>query len=126
QLVASVPSEFLASEHDDQSWLAAMRDSEYPDAVVSLARSMLWVPSIDAVARHHAPDIVLTASRGWYFGKQPTSGTMHGHPLRDAMLSTWFVSGRGIRKNTRITTPCRLTDLTPTILDCLGRLSSDQ
>ena len=125
-LVTHASTEFLAREHDEQAWLTVMKDSQYPDAVVSLARSMLWVPSIDSTARHHAPDIVLTASRGWYFGKKPTAGTMHGHPLRDAMFSTWFVSGRGIRKNTRITTPCRLTDLTPTILDCLGRLPVDQ
>jgi len=124
--VGHLPAEFLATEHDQQAWLVATSDTEYPDAVVSLARSMLWVPSLDATARRHAPDIVLTASSGWYFGRKSTPGTMHGHPLRDSMLSTWFVSGPGIRRNTRITTPCRLTDLTPTILDCLGRLPADQ
>ncbi|GIS62360.1 MAG: hypothetical protein CM1200mP2_45850 [Planctomycetaceae bacterium] len=66
-LVTHASTEFLAREHDEQAWLTVMKDSQYPDAVVSLARSMLWVPSIDSTPSPPPPDIVLTASRGWYF-----------------------------------------------------------
>ncbi len=45
---------------------------------------------------------------------------MHGYPTADAMRASWFISGPNIRKGARIDRPCRLADLTPTILSIVS------
>ncbi|MFG0333411.1 MAG: hypothetical protein ACF8TS_08630, partial [Maioricimonas sp. JB049] len=37
-----------------------------------------------------------------------------------SMRASWFVTGPNVRKGTRSTVPCRLVDLTPTILHMIG------
>ena len=109
----------LAAFVDETTWLTRTLPTRYPDSVVTLARSVLWQPEIHARAEKTAPDVVLTAREGWFFGRDPTPGTMHGYPTQASMRATWFISGPGIRQSARLTTPCRLTDLTPTILHLL-------
>jgi hypothetical protein len=41
---------------------------------------------------------------------------MHGYPLRESMRATMFLAGPNIRRGARIDVPCRLADLTPTLL----------
>src|SRR5262249_27164448 len=65
-------------------------------------------------------DIVVTARHGWLFATQNTPGTTHGYPLAESVHATWYVSGPNIRRGARVEAPCRLADLTPTILDLTG------
>lgn len=124
-LLKNFRPELLAAYVDETTWLHRTLDTPYPDSVVSLARSVLWHPNIDKRAANVAPDVILTAQSGWFFGREPTPGTMHGYPTQASMRATWFLSGPGIRRASRLKTPCRLTDLTPTILDLLQRTPVD-
>jgi len=81
---------------------------------------MLWQANIQPQEADAAPDLVITARPGWYFGSNNSPGTMHGYPLADSMRACWFVSGPNIRRGARIDAPCRLADLTPTLLDMVG------
>ncbi len=81
---------------------------------------MLWAENLDEQEREHAPDLVVTARPGWCFGTEATPGTTHGYPFSDSMRPTFFVSGPNVRHGARIEEPCRLADLTPTMLDMLG------
>lgn len=110
----------LREYYDEETWLRMLADWVYPDAVVALARHMLWQENLSEQEREFAPDLVATARPGWYFGISSTPGTNHGYPLRDAMNASWFVSGPGIRRGAVIEAPSRLVDLTPTILDIIG------
>lgn len=110
----------LAEFHDERFWLELTHDTRYPDGVVALARHMLWDEELAACAEEHAPDLVVTARPGWFFATDASPGTMHGYPLAEAMRASWFVSGPQVRRGARITTPARLADLSPTILDMVG------
>jgi arylsulfatase A-like enzyme len=110
----------LAEFHDERDWLDITIQTEYPDAVVALARHVLWDEELRDREREFAPDLVVTARRDWYFGTCASPGTMHGYPLAEAARAAWFVSGPNIRRGARIETPARLADLTPTILDMVG------
>jgi hypothetical protein len=105
---------------DEQAWLNLTATTQYPDSVVSLTRHMLWQDNLAERENEFAPDLVVTARSGWYFGTQSSPGTMHGYPLADAVRASWFVSGPGVRRGARLDKPCRLVDLTPTVLDMLG------
>jgi hypothetical protein len=94
--------------------------SDYPDGVVTLTRHMLWQEAIKAQEREYAPDLVVTARHGWLFATQNTPGTTHGYPLAESVRATWYVSGPNIRRGARAEAPCRLVDLTPTILELTG------
>ncbi len=119
-LVDRYSPDFLAEFHDERRWLDLTADTEYPDSVVSLARHMLWDERMSQREQEYAPDLVVTARAGWYFGTDASPGTMHGYPLAEATRASWFVSGPRVRRGARIETPCRLADLTPTILDMVG------
>ncbi len=108
---------FFEEFHDEQTWLWVTATSDYPDAVVTLTRHMLWQEPIKAQEQEYAPDLVVTARHGWLFSTQNTPGTTHGYPLADAARATWYVSGPNIRRGARAEAPCRLVDLTPTILE---------
>lgn len=110
----------LRAYHDEETWLQMLADWVYPDAVVALTRHLLWQENLSEQEREFAPDIVLTARPGWYFGVSSTPGTNHGYPLRDSMNASWFASGPGLRRGAVIESPSRLVDLTPTILDVIG------
>ena len=119
-LAGHVPADFFAGFHDETIWLWATAESEYPDSVVSFARHMLWQDDLRVQELEYAPDLVVTAHRGWYFGTQNLPGSSHGHPLPEAMHATLYVSGPNVRCGCRVTAPCRLVDLTPTILELAG------
>lgn len=116
-LLKRVRAAFLSEFHDEQTWLWVTATSDYPDAVVTLTRHMLWQDAIKTQEREYAPDLVVTARNDWLFATQNTPGTTHGYPLAESVRATWYLSGPNIRRGARIDTPCRLVDLTPTILD---------
>jgi arylsulfatase A-like enzyme len=78
---------------------------------------MLWQEAIKIQEQEYAPDLVVTARHGWLFSTQNTPGTTHGYPLAESVRATWYVSGPNIRRCARAEAPCRLADLTPTILE---------
>ncbi|MFP6762241.1 MAG: hypothetical protein VB858_01445, partial [Planctomycetaceae bacterium] len=112
--------EVLDHYYDEQTWLRATAQTRYPDSVVALTRHLLWQKNLSDREAEYAPDLVVTARSGWYFGTRSTPGTTHGYPLADSMRASWFVSGPGVRRQTRVMAPCRLVDLTPTILRLAG------
>jgi arylsulfatase A-like enzyme len=118
-------TKFLSERHfsnyfSEHAWLEATAMTKYPDSIVALSRHMLWQGNLLGRQKEYSPDLVITARPGWYFGTKGTPGTTHGYPLADAMRASWFVSGPNVRKGARIDAPCRLVDLTPTILDMVG------
>jgi hypothetical protein len=116
-LLQRVRTSFLEEFHDEQTWLWVTATSDYPDAVVTLTRHMLWQDEIKIQEHEYAPDLVVTARHGWLFSTQNTPGTTHGYPLAESVHATWYVSGPNIRRGARVEAPCRLADLTPTILE---------
>ncbi|MFN0196975.1 MAG: alkaline phosphatase family protein [Planctomycetaceae bacterium] len=120
RLYEFLPSRLLEYAHDEQTWLRMTAQTIYPDSVVALTRHMLWQSNIESRESEYAPDLVVTARSGWYFDRSNSPGTMHGYPLADAMRATMFVSGPNIRQGARIDEPCRLVDLTPTLLEMAG------
>ena len=119
-LVERVHKTFLQTYHDEETWLWVSATTQYPDAVVTLTRHMLWQENLKNQEQDYAPDIVITARPGWFFGTHNTPGTTHGYPLAESMRATWYISGPNIRKGARIEAPCRLVDLTPTMLMLTG------
>lgn len=119
-LLRRVRRSFLQKFHDEQTWLSATSGSDYPDGVVTLTRHMLWQESVRAQEQEYAPDLVVTARHGWLFSTQNTPGTTHGYPLAESVRASLYVSGPNVRRGARIKTPCRLADLTPTILMLSG------
>jgi hypothetical protein len=109
--------EQLADYYDERTWLKMTTFTTYPDSVVTLTRHMLWQDNLKYRECEYAPDLVVTARPGWYFGTEATRGTTHGYPLADAMRATLFVSGPNIRRGSRVEEPTRLADLTPTLLE---------
>lgn len=126
RLLEFLQPEALNYYYDEREWLNGTAHSHYPDGVVALTRHMLWQENIKLREQEFAPDLVVTARPGWYFGTQGSPGTMHGYPLPDAMRASFFVSGPNVRRGTRIETPCRLADLTPTILELVGVSTGDK
>lgn len=110
----------LAEYYHERTWLKMTTPTRYPDSVVALTRHMLWQENLVYREREYAPDLVVTARPGWFFGTDATKGTTHGYPLADAMRATMFFSGPNIRRGARIVEPGRLADLTPTILEMTG------
>jgi len=116
-LVKRLRPAYFKDFHDEATWLWVTATSDYPDAVVTLTRHMLWQEGLKVQEREYAPDLVITARHGWLFATQNTPGTTHGYPLAESVRATWYVSGPNIRRGARVDAPCRLVDLTPTILD---------
>ena len=119
-LTQLVDSSYLREWHNEREWLETQTPSQYPDSVVTLSRHMLWQENIAPQEVDAAPDLVITARPGWYFGSDSSPGTMHGYPLADSMRASMFVAGPNVRRGARIDAPCRLVDLTPTLLDMVG------
>ena len=119
-LLNHYPTDALRSYYDERIWLNLTLHTRYPDSVVTLTRHMLWQQNLVEREREFAPDLVVTARSNWYFGIHETSGSAHGYPLFDSMRASFFISGPNVRRGARIERPCRLVDLTPTILDMLG------
>ena len=119
-LIEHLHPRLLAYYHDESSWLRLTATCNYPDCIVALSRHMLWQENLSEQEIEHAPDLVVTARPGWFFGTEATAGTTHGYPFRDSMRASFFVSGPNVRRAAQIEEPCRLVDLTPTMLDMLG------
>ena len=119
-LLAATRKGFLQQFHDETEWLWVTTGTDYPDSVVALTRHMLWQDNIKEQERNYAPDLVVTARHGWIIATHSTPGTTHGYPLAESMHATWYLSGPGIRRGARVDSPCRLADLTPTILELSG------
>lgn len=119
-LTKVVDASFLREWHTEREWLETQASTLYPDSVVTLSRHMLWQSNIAPQETDAAPDLVITARPGWYFGNDSSPGTMHGYPLADAMRACLFVAGPNVRRGARVDSPCRLADLTPTLLDMVG------
>ena len=120
ELIGHVNPRLLAYYHDESRWLRLTALGKYPDCVVALSRHMLWSENLDEQEKEHAPDLVVTARPGWCFGTEATPGTTHGYPFSDSMRPSLFISGPNVRRGAKIEEPCRLVDLTPTMLDMLG------
>jgi arylsulfatase A-like enzyme len=120
ELIGHVHPRLLAYYHDEARWLRLTALGKYPDCIVALSRHMLWSENLDELEREHAPDLVVTCRPGWCFGIEATPGTTHGYPFSDSMRPSLFISGPNVRRGARIEEPCRLVDLTPTMLDMLG------
>ena len=103
------------------TWLNLTAQTRYPDSVVALTRHILWQRNLQHREPEFAPSLVVTAKSGWYFGTESSPGTMHGYPFRDSMRASFFVAGPNIRRGTELREPCRLADLTPTILHMVGQ-----
>jgi arylsulfatase A-like enzyme len=119
-LVRRTRKSFLQQPHDEQTWLLITAGTDYPDGVVSLTRHMLWQDELRLQEQEYSPDLVVTARQGWLFATQNTPGTTHGYPFADSVRATFYLSGPNIRRAARVQAPCRLTDLTPTILELTG------
>jgi len=119
-LLGHIPPRLIDYYLDERAWLKITAPTQYPDGVVTLTRHMLWQENLKEREKEDAPDLVVTARSGWYFGHASSPGTMHGYPLPDSMRATLFVSGPNIRQGARIDDPCRLADLTPTLLEMVG------
>lgn len=107
---------WLAQPHTAQEWLALTAQTDYPDAVVQIAKCFAWKPPVDDLAPARDPDLIVTAARGWSFRTDETVGTDHGHPLREAMRISLFVAGPNIRSGV-LEEPHRIVDVLPTMLD---------
>ena len=116
ELRTFIEPEIFEGYYDERTWLNATSQTRYPDSVVALTRHMLWQENLKERQSEYAPDLVVTARSGWYFGTKSSPGTMHGYPLADSMRASWFASGPNVRRQARVDHPCRLVDLTPTIL----------
>jgi arylsulfatase A-like enzyme len=119
-LIAHMHPRLLNYYHDEARWLRLTALCKYPDCVVALSRHMLWSENLNEQEREHAPDLVVTCRSGWCFGTLATPGTTHGYPFADSMRASLFISGPNVRRGARVEEPCRLADLTPTMLDMLG------
>lgn len=120
ELGSVVPAHRLEQFHDASAWLEMSVETRYPDSVVALATHMLWQKELREREMEFAPDLVVTARPGWFFGTTDTPGSLPGYPLHDAMRCTLFVAGPNVRQGARIDKPCRVVDLAPTILDMVG------
>lgn len=125
-LLPVLSADELLGYHDEQFWLRRTSTTNYPDSVVALTRHLLWQKTLRHRETEFAPDIVVTARHGWYFGAKNSPGTMHGYPFKESMRATFFVSGPNIRRGTRLSIPHRMADLTPTILEMVGRTTGDE
>ena len=112
--------EWFAAPHDAQAWLRATALTDYPDAVVGIAKFFHWRPPVEDLAGARDPDLVVTAARGWSFRSANDLGTDHGQPLREAMRVSLFISGPNIRHG-RMEEPHRILDVLPTILEMAGQ-----
>jgi arylsulfatase A-like enzyme len=111
--------EWLAIPHTAREWLLATSQTQYPDAVVAMAKFFAWRSPVADLAEVRDPDLVVTASPGWSFRSDDGQGTDHGSPLADAMRMTWWIAGPNIPRGV-LDAPQRMVHVLPTILDLLG------
>ncbi len=110
---------WLQQPHDAREWLAATAMTDYPDAIVGMAKFFSWQSPVQDLGPARDPDLLVTAARGWTFRSDGTEGTDHGSPLPEAMRMTLCFSGPGIRHGVLLE-PHRIVDVMPTILTMVG------
>lgn len=111
--------QFIREYHDDQEWLAATFETDYPDAISALAHLFSWKPELAHLAKSRDPDLCLSATPGWNFRIEKLNGADHGSILKDSLRSTFMLSGPNIRKGVDAT-PLRIWNVTPTLLQLIG------
>jgi len=111
-------AEWIRQPHTAGEWLRITADSEYPDAIVGIAKCFQWKPPVTDLAEARDPDLLVTAARGWSFRSDDGWGTDHGSLLRESMRMSLFVAGPNIRSGL-ITEPHRIIDVLPTILQMI-------
>lgn len=113
------PAKFIKEFHNDQEWLDATYETDYPDAVSLISHALGWKPGFSAMAKAQDPDIWLSATPGWNFRIEDINGTDHGSIYKDSLRATLMFSGPGIRVGTN-PTPHRIIDVTPTLFQILN------
>ncbi|MHC4197602.1 MAG: alkaline phosphatase family protein [Planctomycetota bacterium] len=106
--------------HTGREWLAATKETEYPNAVVTFAHFTKWDESIDNLQGRFAPDFGVTPKRGWNFQTDERLATDHGYPLFDSVRVPFFITGPNIKKGFVNTTPHINIDMLPTVLEIMG------
>ncbi len=112
-------AQFLREYHNDSEWLAATYETDYPEAVTALVKSLSWNPRLEALAQSQDPDLCLSAKSGWNFRIEDIHGADHGAISKGALRSTLMFSGPNIRKGID-PTPHRILEVTPTLIQMLG------
>ena len=110
----------MTYDHDETEWLRLTALSKYPDSVVALTRHMLWQENLAEQELEHAPDLVVTARRAGTSGSRPRSARRTDIRLPIRCGRRFSSRVRTCGNSARIEEPCRLADLTPTILDMIG------
>jgi len=116
---SSDPLKFIGEYHNDQEWLDASYETDYPDAIPAIAHALMWKPELAHLAKSQDPDLWISATPGWNFRIENINGADHGAILKDAMRCTLMFSGPNIRKGVD-PAPHRLIDVTPTLLQLLS------
>jgi len=106
--------------HSSSEWLAATKNTEYPDAVVAMAHFGIWDSSIKNLEERYAPDFAVTPKRGWSFQTDARQATDHGYPLYESMRIPILICGPTIKKGVILSEPHRIVDILPTVLDIAG------
>ena len=108
---------FLTEWHDEQEWLEATYQTQFPDAVTALWKSLGWNHALEeSAAKSRNPDLVLSASPGWNFRIEDIDSADHGSLRAESMRITCMISGKGIKIG-EIETPQRLIQLLPSIFE---------
>ena len=110
---------FFDHYHNELEWLKASYQTEYPDAVVNLVRSLTWNPRFKKAQESRQPDLVLSAAPGWNFRIEDIEGADHGHLRADSTRITFMMSGPDLRKGV-VESPHHLIELAPTLLYLLN------
>ncbi len=111
--------EFLKKSWDQQTWLEASYETNYPDAVVAVAKSLSWNSKYQADERSEDGDIQLSAMPGWNFRIENIKGADHGSLAHSSMRATFLIAGPGIKKGVE-EKPHRMLEVAPTLLQLIG------
>jgi len=115
------PAEKLMGEwRRSRAWLHATANLDRPDAVPAMGEYVSLIKRIRGRGADYMPDMVAVAAGGWFFGYNDISGTTHGHPNADCMVSAFYMAGPSIPRGAIIEQAIRLYDILPTTLEILG------
>lgn len=106
--------QFIQEFHNDQEWLDATFETDYPDAISAIAHALSWRSELAAMAKAQDPDIWLSATPGWNFRIEEINGADHGSIYKDSLRSTLMMSGPHIQPGVD-PTPYRIINVTPTL-----------
>ncbi|HOW58334.1 MAG TPA: alkaline phosphatase family protein [Candidatus Omnitrophota bacterium] len=112
------PEKFIGEFHNDQEWLEATYETDYPDAISAIVHALMWKPEFAPMAKAQDPDIWLSATPGWNFRSEDIHGADHGSAYKDSLRSILMLSGPNIRSGID-PSPHRIIDVTPTLFQIL-------